>query len=111
MDSRKSAGVRRWSWAARPFGRVPEAARARREAPRGDPESRSCAAAPKRGVEGDRRGEEEQGRGGGQQADGRGCATQGRDAGAGGGGEKVFEGAGGRARLDSQPAGARGARR
>ena len=62
--------------------------RARRAAPRENPRARNRAGAPQRGVEGNRRGEEEQGRGEGQGIAERGRRAEGIDSGDGGGGEE-----------------------
>ena len=62
--------------------------RARRAAPSENPRARNRASAAQRGVEGNRRGEEEQGRGESQGIAERGCRAEGIDSGDGGGGER-----------------------
>ena len=82
IDPRQPPGIRRRTEAPRAGAVVGFAARDRRKAPCGDPGLGAGAGAAQFGIEGNRRGQEGQGRRARQQADGRGRRAQDHDAGA-----------------------------
>src|SRR4029077_16289924 len=78
--------------------------RARGAAPRENPRARNRAGTPQCGVKGNRRGEEEQGRGESKRLAERSRGTEGIDPGYGGGGEEGLQSTRRRAGGNSQPA-------